>query len=135
MLAFEKLPSPERTPLIQRAIQTGVDFLLSIDPATARYPGTPTTPNRSWWKFGFPVFYVTDILQIVEALAFLGYGGDPRLKNAFEFVLSKQDDSGCWPLEYSYQGKTCVDWGQAGEANKWVTLRVLRAIKSAYRSG
>lgn len=129
MMAFAKLPSPKRTPLIQRAIQTGVDFLLSVDPATARYPCTPTTPNRSWWKFGFPVFYVTDILQIVEALAILGYGGDPRLKNAAALVLSKQDDSGRWPLEYSLQGKTWIDWGQTGEASKWVTLRVVRALK------
>jgi hypothetical protein len=65
----------------------------------------------------------------VEALAILGYGGGPRLKNAAAFVLSKQDDSGRWPLEYSLQGKTWIDWGQTGEASKWVTLRVVRALK------
>jgi hypothetical protein len=130
MLALAKLPTSKRTPLIQRAIQMGVEFLFSIDPATARYPCKPVTPNRSWWKFGFPVFYVTDILQIVEVLAILGYGGDPRLKNAVDLVLSKQDDTGRWPLEYSYQGKTWIDWGETGKANKWVTLRVLRVFKN-----
>jgi hypothetical protein len=129
MLALAKLPTSKRTPLIERAIQMGVDFLFSVDPATARYPTKPVTPNRSWWKFGFPVFYVTDILQIVEVLTMLGYGQDPRLNNALKLVLSKQDETGCWPLEYSYQGKTWIDWGETGVANKWVTLRVLRVIK------
>lgn len=130
MLAFAKLSLSKRTPLIQQAIQMGVDLLLSVDPATARYPTKPVTPNRSWWKFGFPVFYVTDILQIVGVLTLLDYGQDPRLKNALKLILSKQDETGRWPLEYSYQGKTWIDWGETGKANKWVTLRVLRILKN-----
>ncbi|MCE7980071.1 MAG: hypothetical protein DYG89_02670 [Caldilinea sp. CFX5] len=34
-----------------------------------------------WWKFGFPVFYITDLLQIAEALGSLGHGHDSRLAN------------------------------------------------------
>lgn len=131
MLAFAKLPPSKRTPLILRAIQIGVDFLFSVDPATARYPCKPVTPNRSWWKFGFPVFYVTDILQIVEVLVMLGYGQDARLQNAIGLILSKQDDTGRWLLEYSYQGKTWLDTGEIGKPSKWVTLRALRALKGA----
>src|SRR3972149_4617643 len=44
MLAFGKLPVEKRTPLINNAIKTGVDFLFSQDPATADYPlGFPNT--------------------------------------------------------------------------------------------
>jgi len=69
MLAFSRLPVERRTPLVQRAIQQGVDFLFSVDPATASYPsGYSAKPSGNWWKFGFPVFYVSDLLQIVEAL-------------------------------------------------------------------
>ena len=35
MLAFGKLPREKRTPLIDRAIKAGVDFLFSSDPARA----------------------------------------------------------------------------------------------------
>ncbi len=78
MLAFGLLPVERRTPLIERAIQQGVDFLFSVDPATADYPsGYSAKPSGNWWKFGFPVFYVTDLLQIVEALVALGYGERP----------------------------------------------------------
>ena len=67
MLAFSRLPETWRNPVIQRAIQHGVNFFLSIDPATASYPaGWSDKPSGNWWKFGFPVFYVTDLLQIAD---------------------------------------------------------------------
>ncbi len=132
MLAFGKLPRKRRTPIVERAIQQGVDFLLGVDPATAGYSTRAgSKPSRNWWKFGFPVFYVADILQIVEALTALGYGGDPRLANALDLVRQKQDDRGRWALEYDYTGKTWVDFGPKKQPNKWVTLRALRALKEA----
>jgi hypothetical protein len=131
MLAFSVLPKERRTPLIERAIQQGVDFLFSVDPAEATYPsGLSDKPSGNWWKFGFPVFYVTDILQIVEALVGLGYGHDPRLANALSLVREKQDEAGRWPLEYSYTGKTWVEFGSKKEPNQWVTLRALRVLKA-----
>ena len=132
MLAFSQWPAGQRTPLIQRAIAQGVDFLLGVDPATAAYPtGYADKPSGNWWKFGFPVFYVTDILQIVEGLAALGYGADPRLANALALVCSKQDAQGRWLLEFDYAGKTWIDAGPKKQPNKWVTLRALRALKAA----
>jgi len=131
MLAFSVLPKERHTHLIESAIQQGVDFLFSVDPAQATYPsGWNDKPSGNWWKFGFPVFYVTDILQIVEALVGLGYGNDPRLMNALDLIREKQDENGRWPLEYSYTGKTWVDFGKKKESNKWVTLRTLRVLKA-----
>ena len=116
MLAFSKLPVAKRTPLINDAIN---------------YPTrTDSKPSRDWWKFGFPVFYVTDLLQNVEALVGLGYGRDPRLTNAIELIREKQDADGRWPLEYDYAGKTCGDYGTLKAPNKWVTLRALRVLKA-----
>ncbi len=129
MQAFSKLPEERRTPLIHDAIQQGVDFLLSVDPVEATYPsGWNDKPSGNWWKFGFPVFYVTDILQIVEALFGLGFGSDPRLQNAIQFIHSKQDQEGRWLLEYDYTGKTWLDFGPKKQPNKWVTLRAARVI-------
>jgi hypothetical protein len=133
MLAFGRLPVEKRTPQIEAAIRQGVEFLLGVDPATAAYPaGWAEKPSGNWWKFGFPVFYVTDILQIVEALALLGYGGDPRLANALALVVSKQDNQGRWMLEYDYRGKTWAEFGDKKQPNTWVTLRALRALRLAY---
>ena len=132
MLAFGKLPVQKRSGLIQRAIQHGADFLFSVDPSTAEYPhGWAEKPSGNWWKFGFPVFYVTDILQIAEALTALGYTRDPRLANTLELIRSKQDGEGRWPLEYNYDGKTWMRFGKMKEPNPWVTLRALRVLKAA----
>ena len=131
MLAFGRLPAHKRTPLIQGAIRQGAEFLLGVDPASAAYPTTGNIPpNASWWKFGFPVFYVTDILQNVEALVRCGYGTDPRLGNALDYIASKQDANGRWALKYDYAGKTWVSFGKKGQPNPWVTLRAAWVLKN-----
>jgi hypothetical protein len=135
MLAFSRWPIEKRSPAIQRAIQQGVDFFLSIDPAEANYPsGYSARPSQNWWKFGFPVFYVTDLLQVAEALANLGYGSDPRLARTLDLILEKQDEAGRWLLEYEYADKTWVDFGAKKQPNPWVTLRALRTLKAAGRN-
>ena len=131
LLALSRLPVEKRSELIERAIRHGVDFFFSVDPSTAKYPnGWTAKPSGNWWKFGFPVFYVTDILQIAEALVALGFGKDPRLSNTLELIRSKQDEQGRWPLEYNYDGKTWMRFGKMQEPNEWVTLRALRVLKT-----
>jgi hypothetical protein len=130
MLAFSKLPKNKRTPVINRAIQKGVEFLLSRNPAIADYPcGYSAKPSSNWNKFGFPVFYITDMMQNVESLVRLGYGKDPRLARALQAIRWKQSPEGRWKLEYDYNGKTWVNIGTKNEPNKWVTLRALRILK------
>lgn len=132
MLAFGKLPPEQCTPLIKKAVREGVDFLFSIDPVTADWPTRlGDKPSRNWWKFGFPVFYITDLLQVVEALVVLGYGNDPRLLSSLELIRQKQDDNGAWMLEYDYIGKTWVSFGEKKQPNKWVTERAMRVLKRA----
>lgn len=130
MLALGRLPGAYHTPVIERAVQAGIDFFLEVDPATAAYPnGWSAKPSGNWWKFGFPVFYITDLLQLVEALTRLGCAGDPRLANAIRLAGQKADALGRWPLEYDYAGKMWVDFGPKKAPNKWVTLRALKALK------
>jgi hypothetical protein len=135
MLALGKVPESARTPAMQKAVEAGVEFLLSRDPAAADYPmAYSTKPSRSWFRFGYPIGYVTDVLQNLEALTALGCGGDPRLAAAVELLLSKQDAQGRWKLEYTYNGKTWVDVEQRGKPSKWVTLRALRVLKRVAQS-
>jgi hypothetical protein len=131
MLALGRCPAGYRSPLIESAVEQGTAFLFSTDPAAADYPsGWAAKPSGNWWKFGFPVFYVTDLLQIVEALVGLGYGNDPRLADTLALVRAKQDRQGRWSLDYDYTGKTWVNFGAKKQPNKWVTLRTLRVLKA-----
>lgn len=133
MLALARLSADRRTPVIQRAIRRGVRQFLSIDPATAAYPTrTGGKPSPNWWKFGFPVFYVTDLVQLAEALVGLGCGRDPRLAHTLQIIRDKQDARGRWAFEFDYlKGRLWLDFGTLHRPNKWVTLRALRVLKAA----
>lgn len=133
MLALSKVPEQARTPAVKAAIEKGAELLLGTDPAAAEYPmGYNTKPNRSWFQFGYPIGYITDVLQNMEALTALGYGSDPRLKNAVDLLLSKQDEGGRWKMEYTYNGKTWVDVEQKKQPSKWVTWRALQVLKRVF---
>jgi len=136
MQAFARLPKERLTPSIQSAIAQGVDFLFSTDPARADWPsGWSDRPSSNWWKFGFPLFYVTDLLQIVEVLVSMGFSNDVRLRDAVDIVLNKRDGQGRWRLEYDYSGKTWVDFGLKKQPNKWVTLRAQRVVHQLQKDG
>ena len=131
-LALAKVPADSVTLAIERARDAAAEFLLSRDPAVADYPmGYSEKPSRSWFQFGYPIAYVTDVLQNLEALALLGYARDSRLEPALRLVLGKQDALGRWKMEYTYNGKTWADIEEKGKPSKWVTLRALRVLKAA----
>lgn len=134
--ALARIPPARRGPGVRRAIHAGVEFLLSRDPATADYPmgyGN-TKPNGSWFKLGFPSGYVTDVLQVLEALCEAGAAGDPRLEPAIAWLLAQQDARGWWANRYAYAGKMIVDIDVPGAPSKWVTLRACRVLKAVAES-
>jgi len=136
MKALIAVPPDQRTPAVQRAIEVGAEFLLSRDPAVADYPYTERV-SSTWFKFGFPLSYWSDVLETTAVLADLSYGGDgsaelgevPRLANALQLILSKQDAQGRWKLENTLNGKMWADIEKKGQPSKWVTLRALRVLK------
>lgn len=128
MKALLAVPSNQRTPLVQQALEAGAEFLLSRNPAVADYPYTGRV-SSTWFKFGFPLSYWSDVLETVTVLVALGYGSDPRLNDALQLILNKQDERGRWKLENTLNGKMWVDIEQKGQPSKWITLRVLRLLK------
>jgi hypothetical protein len=130
MRALTRIPPRRRTRAVKAAIDDGVAFLLSVDPATAAYP-TGSNVSPSWFRLGFPSGYVADVLQILETLAELGHARDPRLANTLELVLSKQDDAGRWRNEYPYRGKLWAEVDEPRTPSKWVTLRACRVLKAS----
>ena len=132
LLALARIPPERRSPAVARAIEIAVEFLLSRDPAVADYPmgyGN-TKPNGSWFRIGFPSAYVTDVLQVLEALVEAGAARDPRLEHAVEWLLEQQDDHGRWANRYAYAGKMVVDIDAPGAPSRWVTLRACRVLRA-----
>jgi len=160
MIALSKVPPAHRTKNMQEAIKRGVDFLLSCDPAVADYPfGRGNRPSSTWFKFYYPLRSEADVLQNLEVLAALGQAENPKLANALDLVISKQNQQGRWLLERTYkelvdtQEKKVYYWyhnslrlyitykelsdiqEKKGQPSKWVTLRALRVLKAAYPEG
>jgi len=128
MEGFASLPVAKRTPLIQRAIDVGAEFMLSNDPAGIGYPSGGGKVSKWWFNFGFPMFYTSDILQNVTALVRLGYGSDPRLLPALDLIRGKADAEGRWSFDRDYGSQIYMSFGTPGKPNKWVTYRALRVL-------
>jgi hypothetical protein len=127
------IPPDRRTPLAERAVEAGVEFLFSKDPREADYPmgWGNTEPSKLWFKPGFPSGYSADVLQVLEVLAELGHGCDPRLEPALAWLLDRQDANGRWPNRYAYRGKTTVEIERQGAPSRWVTLRACTVLAAA----
>lgn len=129
MLALSKVPPTQRTSNMHDAIKLGVDFLLSHDPAVADYPsGSGNKPSSRWFTFFFPLGTSADVLQNLEVLTSLGQAQNPRLTNALDLVINKQNQQGRWRLEHTYVGLH----EKKGQPSKWITLRALRVLKAVY---
>ncbi len=126
--ALAEVPTAQRSPAVQRAVERGAQFLLRYDLAKADYPYTGNI-SSTWFKLGFPLSYWSDVLETLGVLVALGHGGEGRLAGAYRWLLDKQDAQGRWPLENALNGKMWVDIEKKGKPSKWITLRALRVVK------
>jgi hypothetical protein len=84
-----------------------------------------------WLRFGFPLMYQTDVLEILGILTKLGYR-DERMQEAVDLVASKQDKRGRWNLENAFNGRFQTNIEQKGKPSKWITLNALTVLKRFY---
>lgn len=126
--ALSAIPQESATGDIRYTIQKATEFLLihhiykrSHDPGRISKPG--------WLKFGFPLMYQTDALEILDVLTELGVE-DSRMDEAINVVRAKQDDMGRWRTENSYgSDRLLVPIGRKDEQSKWITLRAMRVLR------
>jgi hypothetical protein len=89
-----------------------------------------------WKRFGFPLMYQTDVLEILWILARLdpAYLCDERAREALDLVAAKASAQGRWKLEQTFNDRFVVPIETKGEASRWVTLRALEVLRAAGRS-
>ena len=123
--AFAELPADTRSSAVKEAISDGVELFLSFRFADEGNGRTITDPN--WRRFGFPLYYQSDLLEALGVLTRLGYGRDKRLQALLPLILAKQDEQGRWPRR---AGIRLIDAGRKNRANKWITFKALRMLKA-----
>ena len=126
--ALSAVPMRSRTKEINDTIQKAVEFLL-IHHIYKRSHNLKRKSKPGWLKFGFPLMYQTDVLEILDILTELGVK-DSRMDDAISTVIAKQDDTGRWKLENTYgSDRLLIPMGQKDEPSKWITLRAMRVLK------
>jgi hypothetical protein len=122
------MPEEKRTPAVNDTIQRAVEFLL-IHHIYKRSHDLNRKSKAGWLKFGFPLMYQTDVLEILDILTGLGIK-DSRMDEAVQEVIGKQDDTGRWRIENTYNSdRLLIPFGEKGEQSKWLTLKAMRVLK------
>jgi hypothetical protein len=128
--ALAEIPEKKRSVAVKQTIEKGVEYLLLHHVFKSSH-NLNRVPKPGWLKFGFPLMYQTDALEIFGILTQLGYK-DERMQEAIDLVISKQDNKGRWILENTFNGRYQVNIETKGEPSKWITLQVLRTLKRFY---
>ena len=127
--------APERrSPAVERTLATGVEYVLRHHVHRRSHDLTKDS-KPGWRRFGFPLMWQTDALEILAILGKLGMLAegirDERTDEALDLVRSRQDAHGRWKLQTTQNGKFVVDIETKGQPSRWVTLRALRVLGAA----
>jgi len=89
--------------------------------------------NRDFRMLGYPVISQYDILYGLLFIARAGRFNDRRTGEAFNLIISKQNNDGTWNMENAQTGMLYGNEARShiGRKSKWVTLQVLRLLKLA----
>lgn len=94
-----------------------------------RNPDGTRKEKAGWKRFGFPLFYNSDILEVLETFTRLGIK-DSRMDDSIKIILEAQQPDGKWLLKHTFNGKFWHDIEKKGQPSKWITLRALRVLRS-----
>ena len=130
--AFSAIPESKRSRQVKDTIDQAAEFLL-IHHIYKRSHDLARVSKPGWTKFGFPLMYQTDVLEILDILSSLNII-DSRMDEALDLVCAKRDEHGRWVAENLYcSDKLLIPFGEKGAPSKWLTLRALRVLKRCGR--
>jgi hypothetical protein len=131
--AYRDVPAEWLTPQIEESRILATELFLN----SGLYQYKTTKSDPRWLKFGFPLRYDSDILDVLGILAPYIEPDDERIQPGLKIILEKQDDAGRWPCEKLPQGGKWMErffkFEELGEPSKWVTLHAYKMLKTLYR--
>jgi GNAT superfamily N-acetyltransferase len=134
--AFAVYPRARWTGPMQRCVERAAEFFLDreLHRQGARYP--------PWYRTHYPVHYYYDLLVGLDLLTSLGYGDDPRLRFAVNWLARKRRSDGRWNLDAvhpdaggavgrwyrAHPSRRPIAWSleRPGSPSKMVTLLALK---------
>ncbi|MFX1561713.1 MAG: hypothetical protein ACFFDP_00195 [Promethearchaeota archaeon] len=130
--AFSIIPDRHRSPIINRIIGKAVEVMLENGIYKyLRAPDGQRKEKAGWKRFGFPLFYNADVLEVLDTLTRLNIH-DNRMQDSIDLVVSNRRPDGKWLLQHSFNDSMWHDIEVKGQPSKWITLRALRVLRRYY---
>jgi hypothetical protein len=127
LLAFEQAFGA--TPSLTNARSRGHEYLL--ERRLLRRLSTGKVIDSAWTQFAFPTLWHYDVLRALDYLRAAGVEPDARMEEGLAAVRERLQRDGRWLLDVRHRDTLYPDMaGAVGEANRWVTLRALRVLRS-----
>ena len=117
--AFAALPAANRRPDRMRAVRRLANAVLG-------YQFDFAGRDARWLRFGFPLDYQSDLAELCDVLARLGWGTDTRLRSLMAIVMEARRPDGRWNKQY---GSRALHVEKRGEPSKWITVHALRTLR------
>jgi hypothetical protein len=130
--ALAKIPKDKRPKGLNEILEQETEIIL--ENYVYRYMKNPDgsrNDKAGWKRFGFPLFYQSDALEVMDVLTSLGIH-DYRMKDSIDLILAAQQEDGRWLLKNSYNGKMLCEIDEKHKPSKWITLRAARILKEYY---
>jgi hypothetical protein len=126
------IPKAKRSKEVQKIIDKEIQVIM--ENGIYKYLKTPEGERKEkagWKRFGFPLFYQSDILEVMDTLTGLGVCED-WMQESIDIILSARQDDGKWLLKHTFNGKMICDFDEKHKPSKWITLRALRVLRRFY---
>ena len=94
LAALAEIPEAQRDEGVRRSIEQGAEFFLQ-----RRLMNEGRAPYPPWFRIHFPNHYYYDILVGLKILTRIGYGSDPRMLPAVNWLRQKRARDGTWALD------------------------------------
>ena len=130
--AFARIPAETRSTALKKIIKQETEIILENQ--IFRYLRSPDGSRKEkagWKKFGFPLFYQSDVLEVLDVLTELG-AHDNRMQESIDLVVASRNSSGTWDLMNTFNGKMLCEIDTKKRPSKWITLRAMRVLRRYY---
>ncbi|MHA3962763.1 MAG: hypothetical protein AM325_004410 [Candidatus Thorarchaeota archaeon SMTZ1-45] len=127
--AIARIPKKRRSKDLDRIVRQETEILLENE--IFRYLQNPDGTRKEkagWKKFGFPLFYQSDVLEVLDVLTELGVR-DKRMQESIDLVIKSKTSDDKWLLKNTYNGKMLCEIDEKNKPSKWITLRAARVLK------
>lgn len=127
--AFSMIPENKQSPQMKEIINREKEKILENHIYKyLRNPDGTRKDKAGWKRFGFPLFYQTDILEVMVTLIRLGVH-DVRMSDAIKIIEETRQKDGRWLLKDSFNGKMWIDIEEKHNLSKWITLRATYVLQ------